>query len=207
MLNTVYRLNQDVFFPHLVILQVSHSIWARNEVASRLLCNSEVRRVILKFPNYMDCVRALNFAGISETVHYGFPFTSERRIQVALGEFIFLCLSFLLLSYHLPKTCGGQDSADGLACGRRKNWPAVPSFSFAWAWECCFKWKLVFVSVQSCLHVTQEVEVVDLKWLNSLHWLQTLTPHQNVNFYHQPQKSFPTSPTMLPHPTLLFDKH
>ena len=99
----------------------------------------------------MDRVRALNFAGIFETVGYGFQLTSERRIQVALGVIIFLCLSFPLLSCHLPKRCWGQDPAGSLTGG-----PTVPSFSIAWAWECWPWWKLVFVSAQSHLHVTQE---------------------------------------------------
>lgn len=63
---------------------------------------------LFKFLNYMDRVRALNSTGISEMVDYGFQFTSERRIQVALGAFgafISLSLSFLLLNCHLPKTC------------------------------------------------------------------------------------------------------
>lgn len=46
-LHTVYRLNQGRFFsPYLAMPQVSHDIWARSEVASSLLCNSEVRMFI-----------------------------------------------------------------------------------------------------------------------------------------------------------------
>lgn len=96
---------------------------------------------------YGPCQRS----GLSEAVDYGFQFTSEMRIQVALGAFIFLCLSFLLLRCYLPKPCWGQGSAGG----RSTNWPAVPSLSFAWARECWLWWKLVFVSVQSCLPVIQ----------------------------------------------------
>lgn len=58
--------------------------------------------------NYMDHVRALNSAGISEMVDYGFQFTLERKIQMTLGAFgafILLSLSFLILNCHLPETC------------------------------------------------------------------------------------------------------
>lgn len=107
-LNTTYRLNQGSFSPPPPGNTESLTWLSEQEVRLLPIYVIQKSGCLFNFLNYMDHVRALNSAGISEMADYGFQFTLESRIQMTLGAFgafIFLSLSFLVLNCHLPKTC------------------------------------------------------------------------------------------------------